>query len=224
MCEFTSGGRILQMPVFSAMGRILLINPKGSEKSSQLGSNTGHSGGGTNSANADMLWWCQWNSPKYNIWSNAPSWAQQSMIISNNFRLDKPLCVHHDRWNLLNNKSHQWQAIAVAMANHDQDWKWMHNHKSNNRADHCFLIIHEQRARSGRGVFSTTPLPGTEGRVSPKSHHTYHTRQLHDNQLRSEDLGQGRAPNLNRSLWKQNKILLVYSVSCDVMLALRYAS
>lgn len=59
MCDFTSGGRILQMPVFSAMGRILLINPKGSEKSSQLGSKTGHSGGGTNSANADMLW-CKW--------------------------------------------------------------------------------------------------------------------------------------------------------------------
>lgn len=43
------------MPVFSAMGRILLMNPKGSEKSSQLGSKTGHSGGGTNSANADMF-------------------------------------------------------------------------------------------------------------------------------------------------------------------------
>lgn len=43
------------MPVFSAMGRILLINPKGSEKSSQLGSKTGHSGGGTNSANADIV-------------------------------------------------------------------------------------------------------------------------------------------------------------------------
>lgn len=42
------------MPVFSAMGRILLMNPKGSEKSSQLGSKTGHSGGGTNSANTDM--------------------------------------------------------------------------------------------------------------------------------------------------------------------------
>ncbi len=61
LCEFTSGGRILQMPVFSAMGRILLINPKGSEKSSQLGSKTGHSGGGTNSANADMSVWCQRN-------------------------------------------------------------------------------------------------------------------------------------------------------------------
>lgn len=51
----TWGGRILQIPVFSAIGLILLINPKGSENSSQLGSNTGHSGGGTNSAIADML-------------------------------------------------------------------------------------------------------------------------------------------------------------------------
>lgn len=57
----TSGGRILQMPVFSAMGRILLMYPKGSEKSSQLGSKTGHSGGGTNSANADMSMRCRWN-------------------------------------------------------------------------------------------------------------------------------------------------------------------
>lgn len=51
----TSGGLILQMPVFSAIGRILFIYPKGSEKSSQLGSKTGHSGGGTNSANPDMM-------------------------------------------------------------------------------------------------------------------------------------------------------------------------
>lgn len=53
--NLTTGGRILQMPVFSAMGRILLMNPKGSEKSSQLGSKTGHSGGGTNSAYMDMM-------------------------------------------------------------------------------------------------------------------------------------------------------------------------
>ncbi len=43
------GGRTLQIPVFSAMGRILLINANGSANSSQLGSNTGHSGGGVNS-------------------------------------------------------------------------------------------------------------------------------------------------------------------------------
>lgn len=46
----TGGGRTLQIPVFSAMGRILLINAKGSANSSQVGSNTGHSGGGVNSA------------------------------------------------------------------------------------------------------------------------------------------------------------------------------
>lgn len=40
----------MQIPVFSAMGRILLINANGSANSSQLGSNTGHSGGGVNSA------------------------------------------------------------------------------------------------------------------------------------------------------------------------------
>ena len=53
--KFPPGGLILQMPVFSAMGRILLMNPNGSEKSSQLGSKTGHSGGGTNSANPDIF-------------------------------------------------------------------------------------------------------------------------------------------------------------------------
>lgn len=38
------------MPVFSAMGRILLMKANGSANSSQLGSKTGHSGGGTNSS------------------------------------------------------------------------------------------------------------------------------------------------------------------------------
>lgn len=47
--ELTGGGRTLQIPVFSAMGRILLMYAKGSANSSQLGSNTGHSGGGMNS-------------------------------------------------------------------------------------------------------------------------------------------------------------------------------
>lgn len=45
----TGGGRILQIPVFSAMGRILLMYAKGSANSSQLGSKTGHSWGGMNS-------------------------------------------------------------------------------------------------------------------------------------------------------------------------------
>lgn len=53
--KLTGGGRILQMPVFSAMGRILLMNPKGSANSSQLGSNTGHSGGGINSLGRDWV-------------------------------------------------------------------------------------------------------------------------------------------------------------------------
>lgn len=94
MRVFTSGGRILQMPVFSAMGRILLINPKGSEKSSQLGSKTGHSGGGTNSANADMSVCCRWNSHLNSMWTeNAQSWAQQSVITCKIFRLGElPPC------------------------------------------------------------------------------------------------------------------------------------
>lgn len=46
----TLGGRILQMPVFSARGRMRPIKLSGSVNSSQLGSKTGHSGGGTNSA------------------------------------------------------------------------------------------------------------------------------------------------------------------------------
>lgn len=46
----TLGGRILQMPVFSARPRMRPMKPSGSLNSSQLGSNTGHSGGGTNSA------------------------------------------------------------------------------------------------------------------------------------------------------------------------------
>lgn len=45
----TLGGRILQMPVFSARGRMRPIKLSGSVNSSQLGSKTGHSGGGTNS-------------------------------------------------------------------------------------------------------------------------------------------------------------------------------
>lgn len=49
----TGGGRTLQMPVCSAMGRILWMKAKGSANSSQLGSNTGHSGGGRNSAMAE---------------------------------------------------------------------------------------------------------------------------------------------------------------------------
>lgn len=46
----TLGGRILQMPVFSAKGRMRPMKLSGSVNSSQLGSKTGHSGGGTNSA------------------------------------------------------------------------------------------------------------------------------------------------------------------------------
>lgn len=52
MRALTGGGRTLQMPVCSAMGRILWMKAKGSANSSQLGSNTGHSGGGRNSAMA----------------------------------------------------------------------------------------------------------------------------------------------------------------------------
>lgn len=51
----TGGGRTLQMPVFSAMGRILLIKAYGSRNSSQLGSKTGHSGGGLNSSGRGRL-------------------------------------------------------------------------------------------------------------------------------------------------------------------------
>lgn len=92
MWVFTSGGRILQMPVFSAMGRILLMNPKGSEKSSQLGSNTGHSGGGTNSANADMVVMLVWNKSLKMIKMQRVE-LQQFMIISSDCRLVKlPPC------------------------------------------------------------------------------------------------------------------------------------
>lgn len=52
MRALTGGGRTLQMPVCSAMGRILWMKAKGSANSSQLGSKTGHSGGGRNSAMA----------------------------------------------------------------------------------------------------------------------------------------------------------------------------
>lgn len=55
MLKFTWGGLILQMPLFSAIGLILLMKPSGSEKSSQLGSNTGHSGGGRNSVYTAMM-------------------------------------------------------------------------------------------------------------------------------------------------------------------------
>lgn len=51
----TGGGRTLQMPVFSAMGRILLMKAYGSRNSSQLGSKTGHSGGGLNSSGRGWL-------------------------------------------------------------------------------------------------------------------------------------------------------------------------
>lgn len=51
----TGGGRTLQMPVFSAMGRILLMKAYGSLNSSQLGSKTGHSGGGLNSSGRGWL-------------------------------------------------------------------------------------------------------------------------------------------------------------------------
>ncbi|TNN73309.1 hypothetical protein EYF80_016472 [Liparis tanakae] len=43
------------MPVFSAMGRILLMKENGSLNSSQLGSKTGHSGGGLNSSGRGWL-------------------------------------------------------------------------------------------------------------------------------------------------------------------------
>lgn len=43
------------MPVFSAMGRILLMKAYGSLNSSQLGSKTGHSGGGLNSSGRGWL-------------------------------------------------------------------------------------------------------------------------------------------------------------------------
>lgn len=51
----TGGGRTLQMPVFSAIGRILLMKAYGSRNSSQLGSKTGHSGGGLNSSGRGRL-------------------------------------------------------------------------------------------------------------------------------------------------------------------------
>lgn len=43
------------MPVFSAIGRILLMKAYGSLNSSQLGSKTGHSGGGLNSSGRGRL-------------------------------------------------------------------------------------------------------------------------------------------------------------------------
>lgn len=45
----------MQMPVFSAIGRILLMKAYGSLNSSQLGSKTGHSGGGLNSSGRGRL-------------------------------------------------------------------------------------------------------------------------------------------------------------------------
>lgn len=55
LLTLTEGGRTLQIPVFSAMGRILLMNAYGSLNSSQLGSKTGHSGGGLNSSGRGWL-------------------------------------------------------------------------------------------------------------------------------------------------------------------------
>lgn len=50
----TGGGRILHIPDFSAIGRILAMYPSGSANSSHDGSNTGHSGGGINSSPASI--------------------------------------------------------------------------------------------------------------------------------------------------------------------------
>lgn len=55
LSELTIGGLILQIPDFSAIGRILAMYPSGSRNSSHDGSNTGHSGGGTNSSGSIAL-------------------------------------------------------------------------------------------------------------------------------------------------------------------------
>lgn len=52
--KLTGGGRILHIPDFSAIGRILAMYPSGSVNSSHDGSNTGHSGGGINSSPASI--------------------------------------------------------------------------------------------------------------------------------------------------------------------------
>lgn len=53
--NLTAGGRILQMPDFSAMGLIFAMYPRGSRNSAQLGSNTGHSGGGRKSSDPGSM-------------------------------------------------------------------------------------------------------------------------------------------------------------------------
>lgn len=171
MRVFTSGGRILQMPVFSAMGRILLINPKGSEKSSQLGSKTGHSGGGTNSANADMSVFYRRNSHLNSMWQkthrvelNNP-WLLARFFVLGNF-----LRVHYDPFKSSINKSLLGQSIPVTMENHFMAWK----EKSALTLKKRICVLHHPqttgRAGPDQRVFTTTPLPGTEGRVSPKHH------------------------------------------------------
>lgn len=53
--KLTGGGLILQIPDFSAIGRILAMYPSGSRNSSAVGSKTGASGGLANLKSESLL-------------------------------------------------------------------------------------------------------------------------------------------------------------------------
>lgn len=85
------------------------------------------------------------------------------------------------------------------------------------------VIFIRSQAGPGPGrVFTTTPLPGTEGRVSPKRHQSSQTRSFtHKNQLCSEDLSKrtGHRQNLKRSFVDtKQKTTQLCNVCCDIML------
>lgn len=186
MRVFTSGGRILQMPVFSAMGRILLINPKGSEKSSQLGSKTGHSGGGTNSANADMSVCYRWNSHLNSMWQkthrvelNSP-WLLARFFVLGNF-----LRVHYDPFKSSMNKSLLGQIIPVATGYHFMAWKEK-SALTLKKSGSVFYIIRKQRAGPGQTRESSPPLPYLGRRAgSVQNTIVLPQRQLYDDQSRA---------------------------------------
>lgn len=82
---------------------------------------------------------------------NAPSWVQESMIISSGFLLGElPPCPSWSFRFPEEAKSVQWQGRPVAMANHNLVSKWMHEHNNREATGQCFPIIREQRARPGQ--------------------------------------------------------------------------
>lgn len=190
--EFTSGGRILQMPVFSAIGRILLINPRGSEKSSQLGSNTGHSGGGTNSANADMILWflC--------VLIGLKNWKVEldmPLLFPVLFFTGNLLHVHHDPSNPL----HEWLkeiTSTTGRGGESSGWGWLKDNNQDKSDFQCFPSIHGQAREclpalsySGQRAGSIQPAIIAPHRQQP--HKNLHPR-------RGQHLDRGRWLNLKK--------------------------